>query len=137
IRSATGVGAGNYFIANLTISINPAATPGTYIIESTTSPLNKQSSVADDQGHTFPIPHTSYTLTVVALAITSIAPDNQDIVLQYKGVPSGMNRIEASPILAPNSFKTIGGVMADASGMFSSRDMAPGIGPRFYRLSFP
>src|SRR4051794_5410159 len=32
----TGLGAGNYFIANITFSISPSAAPGTYIIESTT-----------------------------------------------------------------------------------------------------
>ena len=132
----TGVGAGNYFIANLTVSIDPSAAAGTYIIENITSGA-KTSVISDDQGRTFGIPHTSYTVTVVTFAISSVTQlANQHILLQCKGVPSRVNRIEASPDLSPNSFQTIGSVTADASGAFPFEDTNPGT-QRFYRLAFP
>ncbi|HEY4284856.1 MAG TPA: hypothetical protein VGM62_17470, partial [Chthoniobacterales bacterium] len=97
----------------------------------------KTSVISDDQGHTFRIPHTSYTVTVVDFRITSITlQDNQDILLQCNGVPNGVNRIEASPDLSPDSFHTIRSVTADASGAFSFEDTNPGT-QRFYRIAFP
>lgn len=136
-EDGNGFGSGTYFIANLTISIAPSAAPGTYIIENTTNVAGKRSIIADSLGHTFGIPHTSYTLTVVAFKITSITrSDNQTIVLQCQGVPNRINRIEASPDLSANSFQTINSVMADASGAFSFEDTNPGT-KRFYRLAFP
>ncbi|HEY4283499.1 MAG TPA: hypothetical protein VGM62_10590, partial [Chthoniobacterales bacterium] len=33
LPGSTGIGAGNYFVANVTISISAAAAPGTYILE--------------------------------------------------------------------------------------------------------
>ncbi len=59
-----GVGAGVYFIANLTIKIDPTAASGTYQIENTTTG-GKTSIITDDQGHTFAIPQAIYTITVV------------------------------------------------------------------------
>jgi hypothetical protein len=130
------VGAGTWFIASVTISIDPSAAPGTYILENTTSGF-KTSVIADTNGHILAIPHTSYTVTVVPFAITSITLlDNLDILLQCQGVPNGVNRIEASPDMSPNSFQTIGSVTADSSGTFSFEDTTPGP-PRFYRLAFP
>jgi hypothetical protein len=137
-KSGTGLGAGNYFIANLTISINPSAAPGTYIIENTSNAnAGNNSVITDAAGHTFGIPHTSYTLTVVPFTITSITQlANQDILLQCQGVPNSVNRIEASPDLSPNSFQTIGSVTPDASGAFSFEDTNPGT-QQFYRIAFP
>ncbi len=60
----TGVGVGNYFIANVTVSISATAAYGTYMIENTAS-AGKQSVISDDQGHTFAIPQAFYTITVV------------------------------------------------------------------------
>jgi MYXO-CTERM domain-containing protein len=60
----TGVGAQTYFIANITVSISPTATLGTYTIENTTS-FGKQSVITDDLGHTFAIPEDFYTIQVV------------------------------------------------------------------------
>lgn len=60
----TGVGAGNYLVANLTFSISPSALPGTYVIENTTT-AGKTSVITDDHGHTFAIPQATYTVTVV------------------------------------------------------------------------
>jgi hypothetical protein len=65
LPGATGVGAGNYFIANLTISISGTAAPGVYQIENTTTAAGKRSIISDDQGHTFGIPQAIYTITVV------------------------------------------------------------------------
>jgi hypothetical protein len=136
-QSGNGVGPGTYLIANLTVAIDPSAAPGTYIIENTTNASGKHSVISDSNGHTFAISHTSYTITVVTFKIASITPeDNQDILLQCDGVPNGVNRIEASPDLSPNSFQTIGSVMADASGAFSFEDTNPGT-QRFYRVAFP
>ena len=60
----SGIGAGAYFIANLTIKIDPSAAPGVYQIENTTTG-GKTSIITDDQGHTFPIPQDVYTITVL------------------------------------------------------------------------
>ena len=95
----------------------------------------KTSIISDDQGHTLAIPHTSYTVTVVPFAITSITqPDADDIVLQCQGVPNAVNQIQASPDLSPNSFENIGSV-TPTSGTFSFTDTNPGTA-RFYRLAF-
>jgi hypothetical protein len=59
-----GGGAGLYFIANLTIKIDPSAAAGTYVIENTTTG-GKTSIITDDQGHTAPIPQAIYTITIV------------------------------------------------------------------------
>jgi hypothetical protein len=61
---ATGLGAGNYFVANLTIAISPSAAPGNYVIENTTS-AQKMSLISDDNGHLFAIPQATYSITVV------------------------------------------------------------------------
>ncbi|HEY4283384.1 MAG TPA: PEP-CTERM sorting domain-containing protein [Chthoniobacterales bacterium] len=60
----TGVSAGNYFIANLTISISGSAAVGNYVIENTTAG-GKTSVITDDVGHTFAIPQATYTISVV------------------------------------------------------------------------
>jgi len=134
--SGAGVGAGTYFVANLTVAISPSATPGTYIIENTTA-NPKKSLITDDQGHTFAIPQTTYTITVVPFAITSInGSASQGITLQGHGVPNAVNRIEGSPDLSPGSFQTAFSVTPDQSGAFSITDMSPGT-TRFYRLAYP
>ena len=128
-------GAGNYFIANVKISISPSAAPGVYILENVTSG-GKTSIISDLNGHTFAIPHTSYTVTVVPFAITSITqPDASDVVLQGQAVPNAVNQIQASPDLSPNSFQPIGSVTPDSTGAFSFKDTNPGT-TRFYRLAF-
>lgn len=62
--SMTGVGANTYFVANITVSIDPSAALGTYTIGNTTSG-GKTSVIADDGGDTFAIPQALYTITVV------------------------------------------------------------------------
>ena len=62
--NAPALGAGTYFIANLTISIDPSALPGVYLIENTTTG-GKTSVITDDQGHTFPISQAIYTITII------------------------------------------------------------------------
>jgi hypothetical protein len=79
LPSGTGIGQGNYFIANITVSISATAAPGTYVIENTTTAAGKKSVISDDQGHTFGIPQSTYTITVVpepgttALLLTGLA----------------------------------------------------------------
>jgi hypothetical protein len=131
----TGLGAGNYFIANISVSISPSAAPGTYILKNTTSG-GKTSVITDDQGDTVSIGPTSYTVTVVPFNISSISRMDNNIVLQCNGVPNHINRIEASPDLSPNSFQTIGSVTPDSSGTFAFTDPNPGA-QQFYRLAFP
>lgn len=131
----SGAGAGTYFIANVTVSISPSAAPGTYIIENVTAAGGKQSVISDDLGHTAPISHTTYTVTVVPFTIT-VVPGSGSITLQCQGVPLMANRIEASPDLSPNSFQTLTSVTPDQTGAFSYTDMSPGT-MRFYRLAYP
>jgi hypothetical protein len=64
LPTTSGLGAGAYFIANITVSIAPSAAPGTYVIENVTTG-GKTSVITDDQGHTFAIPQATYTITVV------------------------------------------------------------------------
>jgi hypothetical protein len=60
----SGIGAGNYFVANITVSISASAAPGTYLIENTTTG-GKTSLITDDVGHLFNIPQATYSITVV------------------------------------------------------------------------
>jgi hypothetical protein len=60
----SGLGAGNYFIANLTIFINPNTAAGTYFIENTING-GKISVITDNQGHTSAIGRAIYAITVV------------------------------------------------------------------------
>ena len=62
----TGVGAGTYFIADITISISASAAPGLYAIQNTTTG-GKKSIITDDQGDTFAIPQALYSITVQAV----------------------------------------------------------------------
>src|ERR1043166_6235720 len=55
---------GTYFIADITVTIDPNAfTTGTYVIYNTTA--GKTSVISDSFGHTFAIPEADYTLTVI------------------------------------------------------------------------
>ncbi len=64
-ETGTGVGAGNYFIADVTVSISPSApTSGTYILSQTLTG-GKVSVITDMVGHTFNIPEADYTITMV------------------------------------------------------------------------
>ena len=58
-------GAGNYFIANITVQISPTAPIfGTYVLgDSTTG--GKTSVISDSFGDTFAIPEADYTITLV------------------------------------------------------------------------
>lgn len=86
-QEPTGVGAGSYFVANLTISISPSALPGSYIIENTTTG-GKTSVITDDLGHTFSIPQSTYTITIVpepgslALVSTGICVSASGLLLR-------------------------------------------------------
>jgi hypothetical protein len=64
-QSGNGVGAGNYFIADITVYISPSApSSGTYILSDTLTG-GKTSVITDMVGHTFSIPEADYTITMV------------------------------------------------------------------------
>lgn len=71
------VGAGTYFIANLTVTIDPAAAPGTYFIEDTTRG-GKTSVISDSNGDTAPISEAVYTITII--------PEPSSLVLLAAGM---------------------------------------------------
>ena len=59
------VGAGAYFIANITVKISPTApTMGTFVLSQTLTG-GKTSVITDSNGHTFAIPEADYTITLV------------------------------------------------------------------------
>src|SRR2546423_2163343 len=62
----TPLGAGNYLVATITISISGSAAPGSYTISNTFSG-GKTSVITDSAGHTFAIPEADYFITVVAI----------------------------------------------------------------------
>jgi hypothetical protein len=80
-QDGNGRGPGAYFIANLTIHIDPSATAGIYQIENTTAGA-KTSIITDNQGHTAPIPQAIYTITVV--------PEPSSIALLATGIPMAL-----------------------------------------------
>ena len=68
------VGAGTYFIANLTISIPlNAPTSGTFVISNTFSG-GKTSVITDSFGNTFAIPEADYTITMIPEPATWLTP---------------------------------------------------------------
>jgi len=68
------VGAGTYFIANITISIPlNAPTTGTFVISNTISGA-KTSVISDSFGHTFAIPEADYTITMIPEPATWLTP---------------------------------------------------------------
>jgi hypothetical protein len=60
----TGIGSGNYFIANITISIDPLAAPGVYTLQNVISG-GKTAFIFNDAGTGFAIPAATYTVTVL------------------------------------------------------------------------
>ena len=68
-----GLGAGTYFIANITVQISPTAPiTGTFVLDETLSG-GKTSVISDSAGHTFAIPEADYTITMVPEPGTWIA----------------------------------------------------------------
>lgn len=68
------VGAGTYFIANITVSIPLSApTSGTYVISNNTSGA-RTSVISDSFGHTFAIPEADYTITMIPEPATWLTP---------------------------------------------------------------
>ena len=64
-QSGNGVGAGTYFIADITVSISQSAPiTGTYILSQTLTG-GKTSVISDSLGHVFAIPEADYTITMV------------------------------------------------------------------------
>ena len=72
--SSPAVGAGTYFIADITVSIAlNAPTTGTFVISNTTSGP-KTSVISDSFGHTFGIPEADYTITMIPEPATWLTP---------------------------------------------------------------
>lgn len=69
----TGFGAGTYFVANVTVSIDSGTVLGTYLIENTTTAPGKTSVISDNLGHTFAIPQATYEIDVVPEPATWVA----------------------------------------------------------------
>ena len=68
------VGAGTYFIANITVSIPlNAPTTGTFVLSNVTSGP-KTSVISDSFGHTFGIPEADYTITMIPEPATWLTP---------------------------------------------------------------
>src|SRR5947209_9123018 len=80
LPTLSGMGAGSYFIANLTIYVAANTAPGTYVIETTTNP-GKNSVVSDTGGHTSAITRAFYTITVVPeTGSTALFLDRKSVV---------------------------------------------------------
>ena len=72
--SSPAVGAGTYFIADITVSIaSTAPVTGTFIISNTTSG-GKTSVISDSFGHTFAIPEADYIITMIPEPATWLTP---------------------------------------------------------------
>lgn len=68
--SGNGLGAGNYFIADITVSISQSAPiTGTFVLSETVTG-GKTSVITDMVGHTFAIPEADYTITMVPESAT-------------------------------------------------------------------
>src|SRR5947209_15366178 len=68
------VGAGTYFIANITVSIPlNAPTTGIFVISNTISGA-KTSVISDSFGHTFAVPEADYTITMIPEPATWSTP---------------------------------------------------------------
>lgn len=73
-QSGTGVNAGTYFVAAITMSIPlNAPTSGTFTL-SNTLVGGKTSIITDDLGHTFAIPEADYIVTMVPEPATWLTP---------------------------------------------------------------
>lgn len=83
IGSGPGVGAGTYFVADITFSIPlNAPTTGTYIISQTLAG-GKTSVISDSLGHTFAIPEADYTITMIPEPGTWVTPVLGTIALLF------------------------------------------------------
>lgn len=76
--SGSGLAGGDYFIANITINIDPTIPQGVYQIGNTTVG-GKTSVIFDDAGHSANIPQSLYTITIV--------PEPSSLALCASGLP--------------------------------------------------
>ena len=67
------LGAGTYFVANITVSISNTAAPGEYVLDNVLAG-GKISVITDSFGHTFAIPEADYTIDVVPEPATWLTP---------------------------------------------------------------
>lgn len=87
--------------------------------------------------YAWPLP--SGAIPTPALQITSIVHlTNNHAVLQCRGVPGAVHRIEVSNDLSPASFSTLASPTAGSNGTFQFEDPNPGnLSHRYYRLAYP
>jgi hypothetical protein len=69
----TPLGAGTYFVANITVSISASAAPGEYTIDDVLTG-GKKSVITDMAGHTFGISEADYIIDVVPEPATWLTP---------------------------------------------------------------
>ena len=82
-QNQAALGAGTYFVANITVSI-PTTAPvfGTFVISNTTAG-GKTSVISDSFGHTFAIPEADYTITMIPEPATWLVPTLAAIAILY------------------------------------------------------
>ena len=80
--NATPLGAGTYFVANITVSISNTAAAGEYVLDNTLSG-GKISVITDSSGHTFAIPEADYTIDVIPEPATWITPTLSFVALAF------------------------------------------------------
>ena len=73
LTSGAPLGAGTYFVANLTVSISASAAPGEYVIDNVTAG-GKTAVITDANGHTFKIPEADYIIDVIPEPATWLTP---------------------------------------------------------------
>ncbi len=87
--------------------------------------------------YVWPLPTSAIAAPSLQIVSITHLPNNH-VVLQCKGVPAAVNRVEASPDLSAGSFMTIGSPVADGTGSFSFEDPNPdNLQMRFYRIAYP
>ena len=76
------LGAGTYFVANITVSISNTAAPGEYVLDNVLAG-GKISVITDSSGHTFAIPEADYTIDVVPEPATWLTPAMAFVALLF------------------------------------------------------
>ncbi len=81
----------------------------------------------------------AFRIDAIPVKIVSVAQEaNNAIILQCRGVPNAVNRIEGTPDPNPNSFSTVSSIAVDTTGIFQYQDTNPdNLSVRFYRIAYP
>ena len=106
-------------------------------LQSTIS-LEFTSLTTSPSGHSGSIMLDAVQVFESAMKIHSITrAGNGSVVLNVRGIPKGLHRIQASVDLSAGSFIDIATVTADADGLFQFQDTRAGVTKSFYRVGFP